>query len=92
LKKQDYIFPNLRRGHQSPHFFSITLMSDCLYFSPIYLREGKKLSVYFPVMWSGGKNFILQKRYHWNFSFIEQIFLFNCLLSAHLYFFPTCPF
>jgi hypothetical protein len=24
--------------------FSITLISDCLYFSPIYLSEGKKLS------------------------------------------------
>jgi hypothetical protein len=50
LKKQDYIFPNLRRGHQSPHFFSIKLMSDCLYFFPIYLPEGKKLSVYLPMM------------------------------------------
>jgi hypothetical protein len=45
FNKQDYFSPYLHQGHQSPHFFSITLMIDCLYFFPIYLREVKKLSV-----------------------------------------------
>jgi hypothetical protein len=66
-------------------------MSDCLYFSPFTSVKNGALSLLpHDVKW--GKNFILQKRYHCNFSFIVQIFLYNCLLPVHLYFFPTCAF
>jgi hypothetical protein len=61
-------------------------MSDCLYFFPIYLRDGKKLSEWslkfkpHDVKW--GNNFILQKSYRCNFPVIAQIFLYNCLLPV----------
>jgi hypothetical protein len=52
-QRRGHQFDHVSRGVQegrvedsikSPNLFSITLMSDCLYFFPIYLLDGKKLS------------------------------------------------
>jgi hypothetical protein len=86
LNKKDYFSPYLRRGHQSPNFFSITLMSDCLHFFPIYLSEGKKLSVYFPMMSSGGKILFCKKGITGIFTLLHRYFSITvCCLFIYIF-------
>jgi hypothetical protein len=71
---------------KSLHFFSITLMSDCLYFFPIYLRAGKKLLVYFPMMSSGEKILFCKKVVTEIFPLMRRYFSITvCCLFTYIF-------
>jgi hypothetical protein len=57
-------------------------------FSLFTIKQGCIYLILLPHYGKWWKNFILQKRYHCNFYFIVQIFLYNYLLLVHLCFSP----